>query len=129
MTKAKPTLQVPGAKAQATKPDAAVEAFNDDLAAFESDDLPPVEPPSAQELQAALAQSLAVQRRQQAQIDALLGKASAEANVVPLPTVAAAMKEAAESIAAGKRPRPILTGEGWYCHPELARVAVHGEKK
>jgi hypothetical protein len=135
--KAKPTLQVPGAKAQAKdKPDAAPVGFtdhtgdDDDLKQFETDDLPPAAPPSVQELQEALAKSLAVQRRQQTQIDALLGRAEgAQANVVPLPTVDEAIKLAAKDIAAGKRPRPTLTVEGWYCHPEMARVAVHGEKK
>lgn len=137
MSKAPRTIQTPGAPAPAAEPTggAAPAAGGDDLDQFDSDDLPEAEAPNAQELQMALAQALqqnkqlaAQNARFEARFAALEGKkvakaAQADGDVI---TMAEAKKLALEDIKNGKRPRSRMTPEGWYVHPEAARVKVAG---
>lgn len=123
MSKAPRAIQTPGAAAPAPAPAAAPV---DDLAEFQSDELPASEAPSAAELQLALGQALAMNRKLMHRLDIMEGKVKPEE--VELPTVAQAHDEAQSMVDKGRRPRAILTREGWYCHPEMARVAVAGAK-
>ncbi len=134
MAKGSRAIQTPGAVA----PTAAIAAdagaapstgagFDpDDLSEYDSEDLPPTEPPSAQELQQALAETLATNRKLAARLDRLEGKVPGGVAPAPVPTVAEAEQTALAMIRNGKRPRAILTDQGWYCHPEMARVKTHG---
>ena len=45
------------------------------------------------------------------------------------PTQAEAAAMAADSVAKNIRPRPILTEDGWYVHPETVRTVDHGVAK
>tara|TARA_B100001105_G_scaffold236652_1_gene212602 strand:+ start:5873 stop:6442 length:570 start_codon:yes stop_codon:yes gene_type:complete len=51
---------------------------------------------------------------------AMLAAGADRTKAVPLDV---AVATAENSVAAGQRPRPILTPEGWYVHPDYARVA------
>jgi hypothetical protein len=132
------TIQTPGvAPAAAEAPQeasAAVEGApfrDDDLAEYDSDDLPAAAVPSAEELQQALAKSLADNAKLARRLDALEGRMQpgGKAKAEPLPTQEEAKAMAQKEIANGKRPRAILTAEGYYCHPEMARVKTQGAKE
>lgn len=140
MSKAPRTIQTPGAPAPAAESTAegaapAAAAVGDDLDQFDSDDLPEAEAPNAQELQMALAQALqqnkqlaAQNARFEARFAALEGKKAAKAaqGDGDVMTMAEAKKLAEQDIEKGKRPRSRMTPEGWYVHPEAARVKVAG---
>lgn len=51
---------------------------------------------------------------------AMLAAGASRDQAVPMDVAIAA---AENSVALGQRPRPILTPEGWYVHPDYARVA------
>lgn len=120
-------VQVPGDNA--ASPEAAVAAVTgDDLAQFDSDTLPAapaqatVTLTQAQldaQIQAAVARAV---RR------AMPAKSSDSASAIEVVSVAEARAMQAAAVKEGKRPRAILTPEGWLVHPEMARVAEHGKE-
>lgn len=92
-----------------------------DLAEFDEPSIPEAHVPSAQEL-------LAEVIKLRGDVATLKAKNSTPAEVskkagVPVVAMAQAISEAHAMVAAGQRPRAALTPEGWYCHPEAARVA------
>lgn len=116
----------PGARAAAR---AAAAAPSDDLAAYESEDLPPA-PAAADgdftpEQQAKIARMIAdaVQASRSSQDPQTAAKLAAQ-RLEPeqLPTVEQAKMTCEDAVSRGIRPRAILTNEGWYTHPEMARV-------
>lgn len=92
-----------------------------DLAEFDEPSIPEAHVPSAQEL-------LAEVIKMRGEIATLKAQTSTPAEGakkagVPVVAIAQAISEAHAMVAAGQRPRAALTPEGWYCHPEGARVA------
>jgi len=118
MGRPRKVVQVPGVVA-------APDAPADDLAAFESDTLPPMDAASAAQI--ALAAEQAARKRLERRVAELEKKPELDNRGRPQPEVFSteeAMRLAAADVAAGKRPRSRLTPTGWYVHPEAARVAA-----
>lgn len=127
-----PKPKAPPAAAAQVAPDAG----DDDLAAFDEDDLPP-SPGAAMparhakgftpEQQALIASMIAdAVRASKAGQDP--GTAAKHAVGIPdkLPSQEEARVMSEAMIAKGIRPRGILTPDGWYIHPEAARVRDYG---
>jgi hypothetical protein len=98
---------------------------DDDLAEFESEELPRV-PPQAftPEQQAVVAQMIAsaVAASKSSQDPQTAARLAAAVNSTErLPTQEAAMALQADAVARGVRPRAILTADGWVTHVEMAR--------
>lgn len=111
------TVQTPGEVAVSADMPA------DDLAEFDAPTIPEAAVPSAQEL---LAQIVALKgelgRVKAAQAAAGDTPTQAQDGRTEVPTeVARAMQDA--DVKAGRRPRAILTPQGWLTHPESARTA------
>jgi hypothetical protein len=132
MTKQSRTIQMPGAAApEVTHPALAAGdgAAQDDLAAFDEDDLPQGPVPATAQMtpelsalvQRMIAEGVAAELAA-AKHDAAQPKAPAER----LPTWQEAAAAAERSVRDGVRPRSVLTSDGWYVHPELARVKDSG---
>ena len=126
----KPRVEVTSVLAGRQTPAAA-----DDLAEFDGDELPPA-PPEEPVPMSAVKQMLAAQaaKFEQQIAEAILASrsgqdpataaklAAARIASVQLPTQAEAAATCAALIAAGRRPSPILTVDGWFAHQELART-------
>lgn len=73
---------------------------------------------------------------QAAQVERMLARAVAAARsadqeaqksaATAVVSMAQAKADAEAAIAAGTRPRAVLTPAGWYCHPEMSRVKTVG---
>lgn len=111
----------PKAKAAAAPP-------ADDLDEFEDEALPPASPVAFSPEQMAEIQKMigaAVQASKASQDPQTAAKlAAAKLDSTKLPTVEAAKAMAEASVAQGIRPRAVLTGEGWYVHPDMTRTAA-----
>lgn len=136
---AAPAAPAPERKKPGPKPRAAAAPSADDLAEFDSDDLPPAPPaapaaaaeftPEQQRLIAAMIAS-AVSAAKSAQDPQTAAKLAAKANTAErLPSQAEAAAMCNDEVARNKRPRPILTPDGWYVHPETVRTVDHGVAK
>lgn len=132
----------PGPKPRAAAP-AAAPAAGDDLDEFDGDELPPAPAPAPvaapasaaeftpeqQRLIAAMIAS-AVQASKAAQDPKTAAKLAAAANTAEkLPTQDEAKAMCDDQVARGTRPRPVLTPQGWYVHPESVRTVDHGVAK
>ena len=130
-------ILTPGETAQP----AAAPAAGDDLDEFDGDELPPAPAPVAmpaasaeftpeqQRLIAAMIAS-AVQASKAAQDPQTAAKLAAAANTAEkLPSQAQARAMCDDAVINGKRPRPIMTPDGWYVHPESVRTVDHGVAK
>lgn len=138
---AAPARRKPGPKSAAERAAAAAAAgaagADDDLAEFEGDELPAAPAVANPESfspaqQAIIAQMIAqaVQASKASQDPKTAAKLAAAANTkVVLPTQAEAMAMCNDQVAKGTRPRPILTPDGWYVHPESVRTVDHGVAK
>lgn len=139
---ASPARRKPGPKSAAEKAAAAAATagaagVNDDLAEFDDDELPTSAPVANAESfspaqQAIIAQMIAqaVQASKASQDPKTAAKLAAAANTkVTLPTQSEAMAMCNDQVAKGTRPRPILTPDGWYVHPESVRTVDHGVAK
>lgn len=138
MTKTKREILTPGeagpaegapAAAGDAEATTAAAATADDLAEYETDDLP--EQPSGNQAAAGLPPDMAtlVQKMVAEGVAKALAanskpKKRGEPDKLPTPAEAAAKCEV--QVQNGVRPRGVLTTEGWYCHPEMARVKDHG---
>lgn len=111
----------------------------DDLAEFETADLPPAPvtlpatvaefTPEQQRLIAAMIAS-AVGAARSAQDPQTAAKLAARANTAErLPSQAEAAAMCNDMVAKNQRPRSILTPDGWYVHPEQVRTVDHGVAK
>lgn len=126
---AAPERRKPGPKPRAAAtPAAAAASGDDDLEQYESDDLPPAPegdadftPAQTRRVQAMIAEAVRASRSSQDPGTAAK-LAAATMDQQKLPTVAAAMEMCEASVRQGLRPRAILTNEGWYAHPEMART-------
>lgn len=136
---AAPVRNKPGPKPRAAAAPLPAAPAVDDLAEFESDDLPPAPvampasaaefTPDQQRLIAAMIAS-AVGAAKSAQDPQTAAKLAARANTVErLPTQAEAAAMCNDMVAKNQRPRGILTPEGWYVHPEAVRTVDHGVVK
>lgn len=137
---AAPVRNKPGPKPRAAAaPLHAAPAAADDLAEFDSDELPlaPVAMPASaaeftpdqQRLIAAMIAS-AVGAAKSAQDPQTAAKLAARANTVErLPSQAEAAAMCNDMVAKNHRPRGILTPDGWYVHPEAVRTADYGVAK
>ncbi len=134
---------VPGARAAraAAAPAAAAAApvGDDDLDQFDSDDLPPAPAampasaaeftPEQQRLIAAMIAS-AVGAARSAQDPKTAATLAAKANTAErMPSQAEAAAMCNDQVARNIRPRPVLTPDGWYVHPEAVRTVDHGVAK
>lgn len=129
----------PGPKPRAAQPAAAAGAASD-LDEFDTDELPPAPPaslpaaaaeftPEQQRLIAAMIAS-AVGAAKSAQDPQTAAKLAAKANTAErLPGQADAKAMCDDQVARGFRPRPVLTPDGWYVHPESVRTVDHGVAK
>jgi hypothetical protein len=132
-------VQAPERKKPGPKPRAAQPAAQDDLAEFDNDELPPAAevataaapagvaftPEQQRVIAAMIAQ--AVQASKSSQDPATAAKLAAAANTpAKLPSQAEAHAMCEDSVARNIRPRPVLTTDGWYVHPEMTRVVDHG---
>lgn len=126
----------PGPKPRAAQP-AAAPAAGDDLDEFESDELPPAPMPASSaeftpEQQRLIASMIAsaVQASKAAQDPQTAAKLAAKANTAErLPSQSEAMAMCNDMVSRNLRPRPILTPDGWYVHPEAVRTVDHGVAK
>jgi hypothetical protein len=111
----------PAPPAATTADDSATES---DLAQFETDGLPPRD-----EVQLQLAEERAARRKLEKRLDAMdkakADKPGRDRHPEPV-SMEQAKAEAEAAVKEGRRPRMILTHEGWYCHPEMARVPGSG---
>ena len=113
-------VQTPGLQPAADPP--GVDTNADDLAAYDTEELPPA---TGSDVQIALAAEVAARRRLERRL-AELERSKADKPGKPAPEVVSldeAKRLAADDIKAGKRPRARLTPDGWYVHPEAARIA------
>lgn len=130
----------PGPKPRVAAP-AAAPAAGDDLDEFDGDELPPAPAPVAapasaadftpeqQRLIAAMIAN-AVGAARSAQDPQTAAKLAAAANTAEkLPTQDEAKAMCDDQVARGTRPRPVLTPQGWYVHPESVRTVDHGVAK
>ena len=136
----KKTGPVPGARAARAAAAPAAAPADDDLAEFDTDELPPASvalpaaaaefTPEQQRLIAAMIAS-AVGAAKSAQDPQTAAKLAAKANTAErLPSQAEAAAMCEDAIArSNARPRPILTPDGWYVHPESVRTVDHGVAK
>lgn len=132
-----PAAPAPERKKPGPKPRAAAAPAADDLAEFDSDELPPPPPaampasaaeftPEQQRLIAAMIAS-AVGAARSAQDPQTAAKLAAKANSAErMPSQAEAAAMCSDMVAKNLRPRPILTPDGWYVHPETVRTVDHG---
>ena len=129
----------PGPKPRAVESAAAPAAGADDLAEFDTDDLPPAPvampapvaefTPEQQRLIAAMIAS-AVGAAKSAQDPQTAAKLAAQANTAQrLPSQAEAKAMCDDQVGRNTRPRPVLTPDGWYVHPEAVRTVDHGVAK
>lgn len=129
----------PERKKPGPKPRAAA-APADDLDEFDTDELPPAPvtmpaaaaefTPEQQRLIAAMIAS-AVGAARSAQDPQTAAKLAAKANTTErLPSQAEAKVMCEDAmVRSNARPRPVLTPEGWYVHPESVRTVDHGVAK
>jgi len=133
-----PERKKPGPKPPAAAAPAAAPA-EDDLDEFDSDELPPAPSampasaaeftPEQQRLIAAMIAS-AVGAARSAQDPQTAAKLAAKANTAErLPSQAEAKAMCDDMVARNLRPRPVLTPDGWYVHPEAVRTVDHGVAK
>ena len=135
-----PERKKPGPKPRAAQ--AAAATAGDDLDQFDEDELPPR--PAAAPAAVAAAASLTPEQMLLVQQLVAEGVRAAMSSRDPKTAVAIAAKAAQpqrlpsqdeafamceDSVKKGIRPRAILTTEGWYAHPEMARVRDHGVAK
>lgn len=130
----------PGPKPRAAAELAAAAAVGaDDLAEFDTDDLPPAPvampasvaefTPEQQRLIASMIAS-AVGAARSAQDPQTAAKLAAKANTAQrLPSQAEAKAMCDDQVGRNTRPRPVLTPDGWYVHPEAVRTVDHGVAK
>lgn len=120
----KAQVQTPGLPAS---PPAQSGDDRDDLAQFESDGLPP-RPEGMEAVQMQLAEERAARRRLERKVEQMSSDKADKPGKKAEPVVSMdeAVRMAEEAVANGMRPRATLTPEGWYCHPEIARVAASG---
>ena len=137
-----PERKKPGPKPRAAAAPAAPAAApvgDDDLDQFDSDDLPPAPAampasaaeftPEQQRLIAAMIAS-AVGAARSAQDPQTAAKLAAKANTAErLPSQAEAAAMCEDQVSRNIRPRPVLTPDGWYVHPEAVRTVDHGVAK
>jgi hypothetical protein len=132
-----PAAPAPERKKPGPKPRAAAGA--DDLDEFDTDELPPAQvklpaaaaefTPEQQRLIAAMIAS-AVGASKSAQDPQTAARLAAKANTVErMPSQAEAAAMCDDMVTRGTRPRPILTPDGWYVHPESVRTVDHGVAK
>lgn len=130
-----PERKKPGPKPRAAEP----AAVASDLDEFDTDELPPAPvnlpaaaaefTPEQQRLIAAMIAS-AVGAAKSAQDPQTAAKLAARANTAErLPSQAEAKAMCEDAVRKHHRPRPILTPEGWYVHPESVRTVDHGVAK
>jgi len=139
MPKANRTVQTPGEAPPENAPDAntgaegatdagpsedgGAGALDDDLADFEGDDLPQGAVATPQMMTpelAAMVQQMVAEGVARGLAAAKVGK-PAPNTAQKLPTWQQAAAEAEAMVAKGIRPRAVLTPDGFYCHPEIAR--------
>lgn len=132
-----PAAPAPKRKKPGPRPRAAAAPAADDLAEFDSDELSPAPPaampassaeftPEQQRLIAAMIAS-AVGAARSAQDPQTAAKLAAKANTAErMPSQAEAAAMCGDMVAKNLRPRPILTPDGWYVHPETVRTVDHG---
>lgn len=131
-----PERKKPGPKPRAAAPAAPAS----DLDEFDTDELPPpppaVLPASAAEFtpeqQRLIAQMIAsaVGAAKSAQDPKTAATLAAKANTAErMPSQADAKAMCDDMVARGFRPRPVLTPDGWYVHPETVRTVDHGVAK
>ena len=113
-------IQTPGAASQGESFDLA----DADQALQPAGTLPEDEAPNAQELMLELASV----RAEIAKLKAAQPQHGPDNKPGRLMTQVEAAGIAGEMVAQGHKPRAILTVDGWYTHPEMARTAVHGAK-
>ena len=131
---AAPARKKPGPRPRAQVAAPAEGGPDADLDEYDSDDLPPApavaarpvvfSPEQQAEVQRMIADAVAASRS--AQDPATAAKLAAKRlEGERLPTVDAAKAMCADAVAKGLRPRAILTVEGWYVHPEMARTKAN----
>lgn len=132
-----PAAPAPERKKPGPRPRAAAAPATNDLAEFDSDELPPAPPaampassaeftPEQQRLIATMIAS-AVGAARSAQDPQTAAKLAAKANTAErMPSQAEAAAMCGDMVAKNLRPRPILTPDGWYVHPETVRTVDHG---
>lgn len=136
---AAPVRNKPGPRPRAAAAPLPAAPAADDLAEFDSDELPPAPvampasaaefTPDQQRLIAAMIAS-AVGAAKSAQDPQTAAKLAARANTVErLPSQAEAAAMCSDMVTKNQRPRGILTPEGWYVHPEAVRTVDHGVAK
>jgi hypothetical protein len=106
-------------------PGPVVAPAGDDLAAYDDEKLPEAAVPNAQVLLAELLsmrQQLADLKARTATVEEL-NQSRRDEKTPPVVSVEEAQKQHIKDIADGKRPRAILTPEGWLVHSEMARTA------
>lgn len=134
-----PAAPAPERKKPGPKPRAAAAPAADDLAEFDSDELPPAPAampaaaaeftPEQQRLIAAMIAD-AVHASKSAQDPQTAAKLAAKANTAErLPSQAEAAAMCDDQVKRNIRPRPVLTPDGWYVHPETVRTVDHGVAK
>jgi hypothetical protein len=137
-----PARKTPGPKPKAEREAAATAAAStgdDDLADYDSDDLPP-DPAASRmvsmaDVQTMLDRQAAEFRRQMAQaIHAAKSSQDPETAArlaaeriaqEKLPTTEAARVMCESAVSQGQRPRAILTQDGWYVHPAMGRTKAN----
>ncbi len=125
---AAPERKKPGPKPRAAAAPAAAAQTDDDLDDYDSEDLPPAPegdadftPAQTRRVQAMIAEAVRASRSSQDPGTAAK-LASATLDQQKLPTVEAARAMCDDAVSKGMRPRAVLTTEGWYAHPEMART-------
>jgi len=106
-------------------PGPVVAPTGDDLAAYDDEKLPEAAIPNSQVLLAELLrmrQEMADLKARTATVEELNAKARSD-KTPQVMSVKDAQAEHLKAIADGKRPRAILTPEGWLVHSEMARTA------
>ena len=121
-------LKTPGlaaAQVPAADPPDTGEDMSDDLERFESEGLPAA---NMGDVQIQLAEERAARRALERKVEQMAATKADKpgAKAEPVVSTEEARRMASEMVAQGLRPRAILTPEGWYVHPEIARVAVPG---
>jgi hypothetical protein len=103
-------LSLPGSVPAGSAPEA------DDLAVYETDDLPPIPVDEAPDASQLLKRIRVLENK-------IAKAAPAKAEAGPVMVSADEAKRTCEAqVKAGVRPRAVLTPEGWYTHREMARV-------